>query len=190
MAAYGTPYGAVLAGGRGERLGGDKAGALLGGRTLVDRALAALEPGCGRRAVVAKPRSTLPPLPAGVERWDDTALDHHPRYGLVEAVRRTSGVVVVLAVDLPFVPPSLLAELAAAVSSGADAAVARADGRLQPLCGCYADAALDALEAAPADEPLTRTVERLGPVVVDTSTTTLLNVNSPDDLARAAALLG
>ena len=181
--------GAVLAGGRGERLGGDKAGALLGGRTLLDRALAALEPVCDRRAVVAKAETTLPELPPGVERWTDAAHDRHPRHGITEAVRRTSDVVVVLAVDLPLVPPALLAELAAAVSSGAGAAVTRADGRIQPLCAAYGRAALAVLGAAPADEPLTRTVERLRPAVVDTDATTLLNVNGPDDLARAAELL-
>ena len=171
-------------------MGGGKAEALLDGRTLLDRALGALAPVCERRAVVAKADTPLPDLPEGVERWDEPEGDHHPRHGLVAAVRRTKGVLIVLAIDLPLVPPELLEELAAAVEAGAGAAVARADGRVQPLCAAYAPAALDVLEAGAPDEPLTRTVERFDPVLVDVAGDVLLNVNTPDDLARAAALLG
>ena len=179
--------GAVLAGGRGERLGGGKAAALLDGRTLLERALSALAPVCDRRAVVAKADTLLPTLPAGVERWIEPGAEHHPLRGLIEAVHRTNGTVVVLAVDLPFVPSSLLAELARAVDDGgAAAAVARGGGQFQPLCGAYGPAALAMLEAAPEGEPLIRTVERLTPVVVDVEEDVLLNVNTPADLARAA----
>ena len=189
MATSGTRCGAVLAGGRGERLGGAKAAAVLDGRTLLDRALGTLDPVCDRRAVVAKPGSPLPPLPDGVERWLEPEADHHPRHGLVEAVRRTSGVVVVLAVDLPLVTPRLLAELAGALDGGAVAAVARAGGKIQPLCGAYTAAALGILEAAPPDEPLVRTVERLAPAVVEADPSLLHNVNTPGDLERASLLL-
>jgi molybdopterin-guanine dinucleotide biosynthesis protein A len=68
--------------------------------------------------------------------------------------------------------------------------VARSEGRIQPLCAVYAPAALDVLAAAPDDEPLIRTVERLRPAVVDVEPEVLHNVNAPADLERAAALLG
>lgn len=170
-------------------MGGAKAGAVLDGRSLLDRALAALESVCARRAVVAKADTPLPGLPEGVERWTDAGDDHHPRHGLIEAVRRTNGVVLVLAVDLPLVPSSLLAELAEAVERGAAAAVARADGPIQPLCAAYDPAVLGALEAAPRDEPLIRSVGRLDPVIVDTGPRFLHNVNTPGDLEEASALL-
>ena len=171
-------------------MGGEKAATVLAGRTLLDRALAALEPVCSRRAVVAKAATRLPPLPDGVERWDEREAGHHPRHGITEAVRRTSGAVTVLAVDLPLVPPALLRDLAEAVEGGAVAAVARAEHRIQPLCGAYSARALAVLEAAGPSEPLIRTIERLAPRIVDVDPRALCNVNTPADLARAAALLG
>jgi molybdopterin-guanine dinucleotide biosynthesis protein A len=62
-------------------------------------------------------------------------------------------------------------------------AVARAEGgRLQPLCALYRPEALATLESAPPGEPLTRTVERLGPVIVDVPPAWLRNVNTREDL--------
>jgi molybdopterin-guanine dinucleotide biosynthesis protein A len=84
----------------------------------------------------------------------------------------------------------LLRELRDAVAAGATAAVARAGGRAQPLCAAYAPVALGVLAAAPADEPLTRTVDRLKPAWVDSDEAWLCNVNDADDLARASVLLG
>ena len=43
----------------------------------------------------------------------------------------------------------------------------RAGGRLQPLLARYEPAALAALRSAPADEPLTATVEALAPSVLE-----------------------
>jgi molybdopterin-guanine dinucleotide biosynthesis protein A len=60
--------GAVLAGGRSSRFGSDKALAMLGGRTLLDHALAALRPHCdavivvGRGEVADWPRPDMGPL--------------------------------------------------------------------------------------------------------------------------------
>lgn len=182
--------GVVLAGGRGERLGGAKPAADLAGRSLLDRALDALESACAERAVVAKARTPLPSLPDGVSLWIEPADDHHPRHGLVHALRSAGGrPILALAVDLPLVPPSLLVDLAVAVDAGAAAALARADGRAQPLCAAYGAGALSVLERAPVDEALTRTVRRLEPVWIETDESSLCNVNDPADLARASALL-
>ena len=57
--------GAVLAGGRSSRFGSDKALAMLGGRTLLDHAVAALAPHCdavvvvGRGAIADWPRADM-----------------------------------------------------------------------------------------------------------------------------------
>jgi hypothetical protein len=67
--------------------------------------------------------------------------------------------------------------------------VAVADGVLQPTFGLYAPAALDVLRAAPADAPLTRTVEGLGPAHVALPPALVRSVNTPDDLAEAERLL-
>jgi molybdopterin-guanine dinucleotide biosynthesis protein A len=173
----------VLAGGRGVRLGGAKATAQLAGRPLAQHAIDALASVVDEVVVVAKPGTPLPPL--GVPVWhDDTPDDDfHPRHGLVAALRRAQGAaLLVLAVDLPHAAPALQALLAV---EGATA-IARAEGRLQPLCALYAPQALAILEAAPPDEALTATVARLHPVVVDVPAWSLVNVNTPQDLADAA----
>jgi molybdopterin-guanine dinucleotide biosynthesis protein A len=60
--------GAVLAGGRSSRFGSDKALAMLGGRSLLDHAAAALRPHCdavvvvGRGEIVDWPRPDMGPL--------------------------------------------------------------------------------------------------------------------------------
>ena len=182
--------GVVIAGGRGARLGGSKALAALAGRPLLDWALDALRPVAGQLAVVAKAGTRLPPLPPSVAVWHEPPADHHPRHGLVHALQRAAGAsVVVLAVDLPLVTPASLEALVAA-AEGRLAAIASARERRQPLCGVYATGALPVLLAAVPDEPLTATVARLAPAVVEVvDPAELTNVNTRDDLARAAALL-
>jgi molybdopterin-guanine dinucleotide biosynthesis protein A len=168
----------VLAGGRGERLGGAKATADLGGRPLIAHALDALRERVGEVVVVAKPGTTLPALDVPVWHDDDEAF--HPRHGIVTALRGAAGApVLALAVDLPYAGPALDALLRAGPT-----AVARADGRLQPLCALYGPGALAPLRAAPADEALTRSVLALDPVVVDVPAASLTNVNTPEDLRR------
>ena len=166
----------MLAGGRAARMGGAKATALLAGRPLLDHALDALRPLVDELAIVAKPSTALPD--AGVPVWHDEDDGFHPRHGLVAALRRADGPVLVLAVDLPDAAPALQALVRVGPTS-----VTRADGRLQPLCALYDPTALRALAAAAPDEPLTRTIERLQPTVLDVPAAWLRNVNRPEDLA-------
>ena len=140
--------------------------------------------------VIAKPLTPLPPCDAPVHR--DEPEDFHPRHGLVSALRRAAGrPVAVVPCDMPLVPPGLLAVLLDVVAEGAAGAVPRTEGRLHPLCAAYAPSALAVLEAAPADEPLTRTLDRLGVVVLgaDAAVDRMLNVNTRADLAVAELLL-
>ena len=185
-----SALGAILAGGRGSRLGGAKATAEVLGRPLMDWALDALREAVGDVVVIAKPGTPLPPTSVPVHRDEPEAF--HPRHGLVSALRRAGGrPVAVVPCDMPLVPPSLIELLLDAVADGAPAAVPRAGGFLHPLCAAYAPAALRHLEEAPQDEPLTRTLESLGVVVIpaDAAADRLLNVNTPDDLAVAAQRL-
>ena len=172
----------MLAGGRGERLGGGKALAELRGRPLILHALDALRAVTGEVVVVAKPDTELPPL-GNVPVWHDDEPGVHPRHGIVTALRRAAGApVLVLAVDLPYADVRPLAQ-------ATGTAVARDPaGRLQPLCARYAPEALATLESAPAGEPLTRTVERLQSQLVDLPARSLHNVNTPDDLVEAERL--
>jgi molybdopterin-guanine dinucleotide biosynthesis protein A len=186
--------GAVLAGGRSRRMGSPKALAELAGRPLVVHAVAAVEAASLEAVVVAKPDSPLPRLPCRVVR--EPAEPAHPLRGILSALDAADGrAVVALACDMPLVPAALLEWLA-----GIDAAVAvpEVGGRLQPLLARYEQGVAPALEtalrrAAAAHEA----VSALEPRVVDEDELArfgepeliCLNVNTPADLERAAAVI-
>jgi molybdenum cofactor guanylyltransferase len=174
----------VLAGGRARRLGGAKATAQLGGRPLVAWPVAALRAVLDEVVVVAKRSTPLPPLDVPV--WVEPDEPRHPRAGIVHALERANGrAVLACACDLPLVTPLLVRTIAHA--EGTVAVVPRAGGRLQPLLARYEPAALAALSAAPADEPLTATVEALGPSVLDIADDgAFTNANTPEELAEIA----
>ena len=100
--------------------------------------------------MVAKPGSELPPLDVPV--WAEPERPAHPLTGLVAALERAAPrAVVALACDMPFVPPALIAELAAL-----DAVAAAPPGEAFPAR--YAPAALPALRAGLAREAAVRDV--------------------------------
>jgi molybdopterin-guanine dinucleotide biosynthesis protein A len=164
-------------------MGAPKAGAALAGRPLISYPLAALQPVCERVAVVCKRDTELPPLEA--ERWEEPDDPRHPIAGLVHALERAGGPILVCGADMPFVTPQVCALIAAELRPGLKAAVAFSGGRLEPLLAAYAPEALMVLRTAAADEPLTRTVESLMPVPVDVEPQVVFNVNKPADLAEA-----
>lgn len=184
------PLGVVLAGGAGSRLGGAKATAPLGGRPLVAYPLAALRAAGLEAVVVAKPDTALP----GPEALGDAAVWHepakplHPLAGIAWALRRAGGrALVVCAVDMPFVDAAILGALAAGAEPGA--VVLAAD---QPLLGHYPAWALTALERAVAGNASARAaVAQLRPVRLHVAAPqrTLFNVNTPEELAAAEAML-
>jgi molybdopterin-guanine dinucleotide biosynthesis protein A len=186
--------GAVLAGGAGARLGGEKATVELRGRPLVSYPLAALDAAGIEAVVVAKEETALPPLAAPVLR--EPAAPRHPLLGIVTALRHAAGrPVLVVACDLPLLTAELLAALGAAPEP---LVLAAPGGAPQPTLGRYAPELLPELEAALArEEPLRRTVAALDPRLLgDTELARfgdpaelLLNVNDAGDLARAAAVL-
>jgi molybdopterin-guanine dinucleotide biosynthesis protein A len=176
--------GLILAGGAGRRMGAPKATTMLAGRPLIAYPLDALRPVCDRLAVACKRDTELPDL-EGVERWDEPDDPRHPIAGIIHGLERAGEPVLVCGADMPFVTPDACDLLAAELLPGLEAAVAFSRGRLQPLLGAYAPEALELMRLAPADEPLTRTVESLMPVPVDVEPDVVVNVNTPEDLAEA-----
>lgn len=195
MGEAGQPLGAVLAGGRGSRLGGAKATVELAGRPLLHYPLAALAAAGLEHCVVAKPGSELPPLDGTPLLLEPAALSH-PLCGIVTALRASrAGVVVAIPCDMPFLAPSLLEQLAAAPEP---LVVLCRAGRVQPLPGRYAAMLLPELEAALArEEPLRHTATALGARVLGEEELArcgdprrlLFNVNDGADLRRAEAQL-
>lgn len=186
------PIGVVLAGGRGRRMGGAKAMVELRGKPLISYALEEMAAALGDLAVLAKADTELPSLP-GTTVWVEPQSHPHPLVGIRQALALAVGrAVLVCAADLPLVTAELLRRLASAAGHGAPAVIASAQGRPQPLLGRYEPAALELLpdpEAA-GDRPLMEAVTAIGPRLLEvTDARTLFNVNTPDDLLQAAAML-
>ena len=183
--------GAVLAGGAGRRIGGDKAVVELQGRPLLLYPLAAARMALDQVVVVAKADTILPPLDPEIAVWIEDDEPRHPLTGICQALRSARGAaVVVVAGDMPFVSRDLLRTLARARMAGAAALVPRAAGRLQPLCARYEAAALGDLSDLEEDVALTDAVAALRPRILEwPDDGPFFNVNHPEDLLHAAALL-
>lgn len=188
-----APVGVVLAGGRGRRLGGDKAIVELEGRALVHYPIEALHSVCDDVVVVAKRDTLLPSLSGIADLWIEPDEPRHPLVGVAHALGLATGrPILVVAVDLPLVDAEVLGAILA-VDPGDDATVVapRAYGRLQPLCALYTPGALGAgLNRFDPDARVTDVVGSLGVRVVEgLDETAFFNVNAPEDVLRASVLV-
>jgi molybdopterin-guanine dinucleotide biosynthesis protein A len=173
----------VLSGGTAVRLdGADKAALELGGRTLLERALAAVA-GLGEVVVVGDEVPTS--VPVTFRREDPTG--GGPAAALLAGLGGFPVVparVAVLAVDMPLVGPGTFARLLAAASADG-ALLVDADARRQPLCAVYATAALLAARPEPGGEvglPLRRLVAGLSLTEVDAVGNEARDVDTWDDV--------
>lgn len=190
-----TVAGAVLVGGASSRMGRDKAHVRIAGASCATRV--------GRLLASLFEEVLLvggdPPGDAPGRRVPDPAGPVCALRGLVAALEAArSPRVLVAATDLPLLTPELL--LALVAWPEAQAVVPRSRRGAQPLCALYArDAVLpvarerlgsgrlklhELLAAVATDYVEEEVLER-----VDPAGHALLNVNTPDDLARADRLL-
>jgi len=125
----------VLAGGRSERMGADKAFLPLGGETLLARALA-LAGTVSEEVRIVGERQKFLEFGRVVE---DRYPGHGPLGGIQAAlVESAAALNLILGVDLPFVTTELLEYLCSQASqTGALATVPHAAGGWQPLCAVY-----------------------------------------------------
>lgn len=187
-----APIGVILAGGSGRRLGSAKAIAELCGRPLIDYPLQALQAALADVVVVAKASSELPSL-SGATVWTEPSAPSHPLTGIVHALNRAEGrSVLVCAADMPFVTPALVTRIASTAPLGAPAVVPTCGGELQPLLALYLPAAAVALArgAVDADRPLREEIAAIRPRLLEIDDRyAFFNVNTPEDLIRAATIL-
>ena len=128
----------VLAGGKGQRIGGAKPMRLLGGRTLLSRALGQARQWSDEVVVAVRARSQLADMRA---RWipDDEAIEG-PLGGLSAGLdfARDRGADALLSIpaDMPFLPADLGPRLSEAIGAS-NAALASSAGRLHPVCGLW-----------------------------------------------------
>ena len=180
------PLGVVLAGGAGRRMGGSKALASLAGRPLIAYPVQAMRAAVGEVVVVAKLSTRLPAL-EGARIVREAQPAHHPLVGIREALRVAGDrPVLVCPADLPFVDAALLRTLAYADAGEAPAVVAANGGDVQPLLGCYR---ADVLDALPSSGSMREAVAAIGARLLDVPELALFNVNTPEDLAHAEALI-
>lgn len=192
----------ILAGGQSTRMGGgDKGLRLLAGRPVLAHVRDRLAPQCGPLALNANgdpARFAALGLPVLPDRLPDGVPDSPgPLAGVLAALDWAAALgaqaVVTVASDTPFLPSDLVARLQAA-GPFAVAAGDGADGpRLHPTCGLWPVTLRPVLAAALADgeRRIGKWAQAQGAAVALFPTTPrdpFLNLNTPEDLARAEAL--
>jgi molybdopterin-guanine dinucleotide biosynthesis protein A len=185
------PVGVILAGGPGNRIGGNKADVALQGEPLLQYALRSMRQVLTDVAIIAKPQTVLPRLD-GAMVWVEPDEPVHPMLGVGEALALAGGrPVLVCPLDLPFISSRLLTQLAATERGARPAVIAACRGVARPLVGCYAPAAAPLVSAAAHRQAsLEDTVRELDPRLVEVDDELeLFDVNTPDDLLQAAAML-
>jgi len=188
--------GIILAGGRGTRLGGvNKALMEVGGRAIIDRQLEVLRPLTEEVLVVANDDALAS---RGLRIVRDVEQGAGPLVGLYSGLREVrTPLAIAVACDLPFLQPELLRFLIAA-AAGYDVVIPRLGDLLEPAHAVYRTGCVPAMAAA-IRRGERRLIAFLGRLRVrevgekelrryDPNLRSFLNVNTPEELARAQRL--
>jgi molybdopterin-guanine dinucleotide biosynthesis protein A len=184
-----------MAGGQGERIGGNKPDQMLGGMTLLDRAIAKAS---GYSPVVAvSARSDSHPLPRGISLLRDDENIQGPIAGLVAALNFASDSeaahVMIMPCDTPFLPEDLFLRLHDGIGI-AGAAMARCAERMHPACSLWRSETLYFLPGylASGRRSLLGFAEEVGYAAVDWQVDALdpfFNINTIEDLREGERIL-
>ena len=191
-----SPVGFAVAGGRSRRMGRDKAELPWGDTDLLGHALARLRTVTNDVRILSGPERRYSDRGVSVEV--DPAPDLGPLGGLVAALEAAAGGgVLLLGVDLPLIPPALLARLIE-LAPGFDAVVPSSARGPEPLCALYGAACREPVGHRVASGDLKMTafwpdirVREIGPsdlMAFGEPEELFLNVNAPDDYDRARKL--
>lgn len=190
---HGSAAAVILAGGAGRRLGGvDKATLNLGPHRLIDIAIARVN--SWHLPVLISTRAAPP--------WHDTIAatfvrddpaHEGPVAGVIAAFRATApetAVLVSLTVDCPQLPDDLAARLIDAAARSKLIAVAACAGRRHHLLAAWPHAAMATIEkvVGAGERAVHRAQAAYGTIDVswpDAAADRFLNLNTPDELARA-----
>ncbi len=178
----------ILAGGEGQRIGGGKPMRLLGGQTLLDRAIERARGWSDKVALAVRSASQVGGFDVDL-LIDRPGLDG-PLGGLASAIGLDRPIVLTIACDMPFLPDDLPDRLAEALP-GHGAALAASGGRVHPVCGLWRADALGRLQdyAATGRRSLIGFAETIGYAAVEWPDEVFFNVNSLKELAEAEARL-
>jgi len=189
--------GVVQAGGKSTRMGGQpKALMQLGGRSIVERVVAALTPVVDDLLVV----TNTPELYAflGLPMVADVYPDHGSLGGIYSGLRAAGEVAFTVACDMPFLHPEIVRLVVARAGEG-DVVIPRVGEQLETMHAAYGKACLPPIEERLRAGRLkivgffdrVRVVE-IGEVEVARvrdPAVAFMNVNTPDELEHARALV-
>ena len=200
--------GVVLAGGRSTRMGRPKASLEWHGSTLLHRVTGIVGRTVdGRVVVVRAAGQELPELPPGVRVVEDAAEGRGPLQGLaagLAAVADDAPVAYVSSTDVPLLHPAFVrAVVRAAIEDDVDVALPVVHGYKHPLAAAYSTALVPAVEELIAADRMRPAflfercrVRQLSEedlladrelAAADPDLLSVLNLNEPDDYARARA---
>lgn len=207
-AAQATPGGALeipgvlLAGGLARRMGGgDKPMRTIGGRTILDRVIARLQPQCNGLILNANGDPArfaafgLPVIPDGVADFPGPLAGILAALDWAAANRPEVKWVLSAAADCPFLPRDLVARLGAALrNENAELAVAASDGQSHPVIGLWSVALREQLRHALVVEDVRKIDRWTARYRLATVTWPVepidpfFNANTMDDIAEADRL--
>ena len=189
--------GVVQAGGKSTRMGGNpKALIELGGRSIVERVVAALTPAVDDVLVV----TNTPELYAflGLPMIADVYPDHGSLGGIYSGLRAAGEIAFTVACDMPFLHPEVVRLVVERAGEG-DVVIPRVGEQLETMHAAYSQTCLPPIEARLRAGRLkivgffddVRVVE-IGAAEVARfrdPAIAFMNVNTPDELERARALV-
>ena len=198
--------GVLLAGGQSRRMGGgDKALRLLGGRPVLAHVVARLKLQVSAMIINANGEASrfaafgLPVVADSIAGFAGPLAGVHAGLAWVRASRPGIEHVVTVAADTPFFPTDLVPRFLAALNPNRPLLVARSEEGLHPVIGLWPVAMVTALE-----DSLKQGARQASAFVEERGATEVFfprieiggrlidpffNINSPEDLAKADALL-
>jgi len=175
--------GVILAGGRSQRMGRDKAVLPWGSQTLLEHAVDLIRPWVGKIWIVTNDPERHRVSGAGV--LVDPVPFLGPLAALASALAKIGeGSVLVLACDMPAVTGELMAALVRLAKRHPDQAVVTRDSTgWQPLCGVYPWTVREAMQrlVARGHSAMHDLMGVISPVPLSWSDEALRNVNTPED---------
>ncbi len=192
----------ILAGGKGSRLGREKAWVSLNGQNLVERSASRLGDMVGEVVIVYAPLQQKPPLRLDIQPHVvvDVYPGKGPLVGFFSGLRASKAeALFVTACDMPFVNPELAGFLFDLLP-GYDAVVPLRNNLTEPLHAVYSSSCLNVVEDMINQEELkldklfekikVRYVEEPELRLIDKELMSFFNINTRSDLEKAESIVG
>jgi molybdopterin-guanine dinucleotide biosynthesis protein A len=186
-----TITGIVLAGGRSNRMGSNKALLHFAGKALLEHALDLLRPYCDKLVISGDPAVYSMP---GVEVWPDEIPGQAAMIGIYSCLRKSdSERNIILTCDMPLVSQGLIEYLLQQDATREVVFPVHDLGKWEPLCAVYSKSLLNKIKLAleGKEYSLHRLIQQSNHLAVEIrddhvfySSEMFLNVNTPQDMVE------